>query len=281
MNRNNLLRCQLYGARLVNADGTHFAVHTATMRPLGFASPPSWEDSTAFTDATAANPAPEAREFIEIDQSALPASRAILSLAKFDHETHEAMNNTRLSPTGRAEALQAPRTAVIATVAKAGGDLEAIGRECATRESAFYAAPKLPANDVQAAFEDRELRDMWRTSPVARRTVLFQQMQAGNNSRMLEALVRSPIPLEGNDAGLIAGAWRGAVDKRSPTESAALKASRANVDWADTVCRASAKYAARAVGLSHAEIAAAAAGSGGEFLFSDTHTIPASAVAAA
>jgi hypothetical protein len=274
VNRNNLRKAALYGAKIASTDTSHIAVHSAMQRALGFARPPSWEESDSFTPETEKLSDPSQREFID-DPASLSASRAILSLAALDHAVHTITADQHLSPAGRAEMPTPVRINTVKVIAKAGAEVATIGHDVSTREAAFYAAPRLPGGDAQAAHEDVELRDHWRTLPIAKRTPLLEQMQAGNNDRMLAALVRSPIPLEGNDAGLVAGAWRGSVDQRSPKESAALKASRANVDWADSVTRASATYAIRGGGMSKLEMMDAAKGTGGEHLFSDANSIPA------
>jgi hypothetical protein len=273
VNLNNIRKIQLHGAKLVNTNGNHIAIHSAAQRALGFSRPPTWEESDAFTPETANNPDPQAREFAD-DPVNLSASRAILSLAALDHAVHTTTADQRLSPAGRTEKLTPVRINTVRVIAKAGADVATIGHDVSTREAAFYAAPRLPGGDAQAAHEDVELREHWRTLPIAKRTPLLEQMQAGKNDRMLAALIRSPIPLEGNDAGLIADAWRCSVDQRSPKESAALKSAVANHQWADSVTRAAATYAIRSGGMSKLAMMEAAKGTGGEHLFSDANSIP-------
>jgi len=53
---------------------------------------------------------------------------------------------------------------------------------------------------------------------------LLEQMGRGESSRLLAALVRSPIPLEGHEAALVNTAWRTSVDKLEPSKATALKA---------------------------------------------------------
>lgn len=278
-NINNWKKVALDGAKLVSGD--HLAIHTEIQRALGYALPPSWSDSTDFTLESAANADPSKRHFKESDPSCLPAVRSALALTGLDHLIHMANADARLSPAGRVEKLAEPRRAAIKMIATAGGDVAAIGRDVQAREGEFYAPAKVPAGDVAAAFEDRELRDSWRASPTPKRMQMLEQMARGENPRMLESLVRSPIPLEAHEAGLVTSAWRGAVDARMPKEAAELKSSRANVDWADSVVRASAQYARRSSGLSSLEIEQAAQGTGGEHLFNYANTAPIAAIAAA
>jgi hypothetical protein len=100
-------------------------------------------------------------------------------------------------------------------------------------------------------------------------------MANGENSRALEALVRSPVPLEANESALVRDAWRTHVDRRDPKKSAELRAALDNHAWADTVIQAAAQYATRLSGLSPAEIAEAA-GPDGRHLF-DSSTAAATA----
>jgi hypothetical protein len=238
-----------------------------TQRALGFGRPPSWEESTAFTEATASKTEPSDREFIKSDPTGLPAARAILALTALDHQIHEANTDSRLSPAGRTEKLAAPRVTTIKTIATAGRDIAAHGTTVAQRERDFYKPTPLPSGDVAAASEDRELRDHWKSAPVAKRTQMLSQMQAGQHDRMLGALTRSPIPLDAHEAELVNTAWCDSVAKRDPKQAAALQSSADNHQWADGVVKASAKYASRSSGLSPLEITSAAAGTGGEFLF--------------
>jgi hypothetical protein len=141
------------------------------------------------------------------------------------------------------------------------------GQALATREGEFYAPSKLHSNDVNAALEDREIRDNWKALPISKRTASLEAMARGDNARLLEALTRSPVPLEDHEAALVQSAWRDAVARREPKKAAELQNSRANVEWADSVVKAAAQYSGRSSGLTPAEIAAAATGTGGEHLF--------------
>jgi hypothetical protein len=265
LNINNLKKVALYGGKLGDSDLGHIALTTPS-RGYGFGAPPSWEDSTDFTPATAGKASPEDREFVD-EPVSLAASRAMLAMLQLDAQVHAVTTDSRLSPAGRMEALKAPRANAIKTIATAGRDIAAHGATVAQRERDFYAPAKLPVGDAVSAHEDGELRAHWRTSPVAQRTKMLAQMQAGENTRMLEALTRSPIPLEAHETELVNTAWREAQAKRDPAKSSALKSARANADWSDGVVKAAARYASRSSGLSPVEIAAAAKDSGGEHLF--------------
>jgi len=268
MNLNNLRKVQLHGAKF-NADGGHVAITTAMARPFGFASPPSVEENDQFTPVTASLTDGPSREFVESDAASLPAVRSMLALTSLDHQIHNANRDARLSPSGRAEALQEPRLNTIKTIAKAGADLSAHGAKLAQSETDFYKPAKLPLNDVQAASEDRELRDMWRTAPVAKRTVMLGEMGRGEHVRMLEALVRSPVPLEAHEGPMITDMWHAAVNARSPKQSSELKTARKTYEWSDSVVKAAARYARRSTELSSTEIMQAAKDTDAAHLFDD------------
>jgi hypothetical protein len=274
MNLNNLKKIQLHGGTLVTSGG-HLAIHTQA-RAYGFARPPSIEESTAFTPETANSPDPAQREFIESDPANLPASRAILSLAALDHATAKLAADPALSNVGRTEALKAPRIDTIKTISKAGADLLPIGEAAHKSASEFYAPLKLPAGDTQAASEDREMRDHWKSSPLPKRTVLLGEMQNGQHERLLGALTRSPIALEKHEASLVQSAWIDTVTKRDPKRAATVQSALDSHDWATSVVKDSAKYATRSSGLSPIEINQAAQDLDAMRLFSGPGTIPAS-----
>jgi len=268
MNTNNLLKTQLHRARVLPTTG-HIAVETAMKRALGFANPPTWETDDRFTDDTATKHEPSAREFHETDPVSLTAARAIFALTGLEHQTHEVTNNARLSPVGRTDALKGPRASMIKALTAAAADVAAQGRERQARTEKFYGPTPLAPNDIHAAFADRELRDHYFAQPISARMQAIRQMANGENGRTLEALVRSPIPLEANEAALVRDAWHGHIDKREPAKAAELKAALANHAWADAVIQAAAQYATRLSGLSPAEIAEAA-GPDGRHLFNGT-----------
>lgn len=279
MNLNNLRKVALFGGKLVSTSN-HLALETATKRGLGYGQPPSLEENDQFTSATANNPDPAQREFAENDASTLPAVRSILALTGLDHATHAAAVDNKLSLEGLAERLAAPRVNTIRTIAVAGRDLAAIGQAAHKTASEFYKPATLPVGDVQAASEDRELRDHWKASPLPKRTVMLQEMQDGQHERLLGALTRSPIPLEKHEASIVQGAWIDSVAKRHPARHAAVQAALDNHQWASDVCKASAQYARKSSGLSALEMMDAARGSGGEFLFSADTSTPAAHQAA-
>jgi hypothetical protein len=276
MNINNLKKVALHGARLVNTDSSHIAVHSALQKPYGFGRPPTIETSDKFTPASESLADPGLREFRD-DPANLSAVRSVLALTSLDQQIHVATLDSSLSPSGRQEKLFAPRVAAIKTIAQAGAELTSHGTKLAQRESDFYQPDKLPLGDAQAASEDKELRDHWRSSPTSKRAQMLGQMQSGNHERMLRALTRSPIPLETHEAELVNTLWHGAVDRREPAKAAELQSSRANVDWATSTVRAAATYATRSSGLSGIDITNAAAKTGGEHLFDNTNAVHAAA----
>lgn len=269
MNRNNLLKAQLHGARVLTDQ--HIAIHSASNRAYGFGRPPSWEENDTFTPETAAKLDPAAREFVETDPVNFAAGHAMLALPALDATTHAVNADGRLSPAGRAEKLREPRASAIKTIATAAADVAAHGQALDTRESAFYAPPKLPANDVQAGLEDREARDTWHAMPASARTAALERMTRGEDDRLLEALARNPVRSldDPNEVSMINTAWRAAVDRRAPAKAAELKSARANHDWAHSVVSAAAQYAPRSTTLSPGEITEAARGTGGETIFFD------------
>jgi hypothetical protein len=269
MNRNNLRKAALYGAKIASTDTSHIAVHSAMQRTLGFARPPSWEESDSFTPETEKLADPSRREFIEADPVNLSAARSILSLAALDHATHTINTDSRLTPAGRADKLAKPRVNTIKAIATAAADVKAHGATVHTRASAFYAPLKLPAGDTQAASEDRELRDHWKSSPLPKRTVLLGEMQTGQHERLLQALTRSPIQLEKHEASIIQSCWLDTVAKRDPKQHTEVQAALDTHGWADGVVKAAARYARKSVGLSQTEITQAAKDTGGEFMFAD------------
>jgi hypothetical protein len=272
MNLNNLKRCQLFGSKLVTTGG-HVAVHTP-LRAYGFSRPVSVEESDQFTPETATNPDPAQREFVEADPANLPASRAILSLTALDHATAKLNADQRLTATGRAEQLAAPRVNCIKTIAKSGSDLVAVGQTVRKTASEFYAPRKLAVNDAVAAHEDVELRSHWRDAPPPKRSQMLRDIQSGKNDRMLEALTRSPISLEPHEASIVQGAWIDRVAARDPARHAAVQASLDSHLWATSIVKDAATYSRKATGLSPVEIAQAAQACDGAGLFSNANSIP-------
>jgi hypothetical protein len=273
MNINNIRKVQLHGGSLVTSGG-HLAIHTQS-RAYGFGKPPSIEESDQFTSESANNSDPAAREFVDSPAS-LHASRAMLSLAKLDAATAKLAADPALSNVGRTEALKTPRIDTIKTIATAGRDLIPIGELAHKAATQFYAPERLPAGDQQAAHEDVELRSHWRDAPPPKRAEMLRDIQTGKNSRMLEALTRSPIPLDPHVASIVQGSWIDAVAKREPARHAAVQAALDNHVWASSVVRDAAKYATRSSGLSGIEINQAAQHLDAMNLFSGPGTIPAS-----
>jgi hypothetical protein len=265
--RENLQRNQLNGARVLATTG-HFALETAMKRALGFANPPTWEHNDRFTPETEAKADPAAREFVETDPVNLHAGRVIFALTGLDNKTHEVTNNARLSPAGRTDALKEPRVAMIKAITAAAADVAAHGQERNARKDAFYGSTPLASGDMVGALQDRHVIDHYLAQPLSKRMQSIAQMTNGQDGRTLEALVRSPVPLEANEAAMIKGAWHKAVDQRQPAKAAELKAALANQSWAETVIQQAAQYAPRLSGLSPAEFAEAA-GSGAH-LFNGT-----------
>jgi hypothetical protein len=263
MNINNLKKAQLHGARVVT-DGGHVALHSVS-RAYGFGRPPSWEENTDFTPETATKLDPAARDFVD-DPLSLAASRVMLALPALDHATQQILSDARLSASGRVEKLREPRTAAIKAIATAGRDIAANGSTLDAREAAHL---QPSAIDMQTELQHRERRDHFRTLPANKRTPLLESMAQGKADPLLEALVRSPVPLEDHEAALVQSAWRDAVARREPKRAAELQAARANHDWAQSVVAAAAQYAPRSTMLTPAEITDAARGTGGESIFFD------------
>jgi hypothetical protein len=265
----NVLKNQLNRAQVVTRPG-HTAIITAMNRVFVRDDPPTVENDDRFTPETVAKLNPSDRWFVELDAVNQLAAHTTFAVTSLDDKIESVMKDGRLSPAGRTEALKEPRTATIKAITAAAADVAAQGQERNARKEKFYGPTPLPPNDVNEALVDRELRDRHFALPLAKRMQSITQMANGQDDRALAALVRSPVPLEANEAALVRDAWHTHVDKREPAKAAELKTALANHTWAEGEIRKAAQFAIRYSGLSPAEIAKAAAGTGGEYVFSST-----------
>lgn len=256
-NQNNVLKNQLNRAQVVTRPG-HTAIQTALKRTLVVADPPTWETGDRFSPETETKPSPGDREFAETDAVNIFPARAVFAVTALEATTDEVMKNVNLSAAGRVSALQEARTGTIKAIATNAVPVAAQRRERNARKEDFYAPTKLAPDNVVEALQDGRIIDNYNACPLSKRMRMIAQ---GLDGRTLEALMRSPIALEPNEAALVRDAWHAHVDKRDPAKSAALKTALANQAWAEGVIRTAAQFAIRYSGLTPSEIAEAA-GSG-------------------
>lgn len=110
----------------------------------------------------------------------------------------------------------------------------AIAREAADAMVAEFDAadrkeavpPALAATDYNGGLIDSEIRAYVRSLDSAGHTQLAQQLLDGNAPRVLEALLRSPIPLAPVLAQTVAPAWLDHLAKKDPAEARLRKHAR-------------------------------------------------------
>ena len=262
-NELNYLRNQLNRAQVIARPG-HRVIQTAMGRNLVVVDAPTRETNDRFTPKTEMESDPARREFVETDEVFHSAHRSVYALTALHDKIEATMKNDRLSDIGRAEVLREPQRSTIATLGTNGAAAAAAVNKRTADLQKLYEAP--PVKDtVEAIADDRFLRHYQAQPPAGRLRLL------GNaDERVLLALRRSGLPLSSNEADLIDRGWRASVDRRDAVKSAALKAAVANAAWAQDVIQTAAQFALKHSGLSPAEVAEAAAGSGGEFLFGAT-----------
>lgn len=130
-------------------------------------------------------------------------------------------------------------------------------RDLAEFDAAMHTAfdpPALAPSDAVGVAHDREVRDWVRSLGVDELAKLVTEMQAGEHSRTLVALVRSPTPLPpGMLAHAVPQLWIERVRKINPN-AVLIESRKGRLEWIETILRQTrdALPRARGASISHA-----------------------------
>jgi len=165
--------------------------------------------------------------------------RIVLETLRVSNSIDIANKDQDLSPSGklnRRRALEVERAKVVKELDAAdryADDLTVLAR---IREETLYQAPPLEATDAAGALIDQEIRAYFRALTGEPLTQALNQLQAGQNPRQLEALMRSPIPFAPAIADLCAIAWEAHLETEEAAEVQAVTHDRDVAAWATGAC---------------------------------------------
>lgn len=275
MNLLNLKRLHFHGATVQGLEGVrsgrnHLEIILANKRSTGFGRPPVLTDVDRFTAATAGLNDPERMEFDD-DAPSLLAIRALMPLAKVAKVIADVDNDRRLSDAGRREKVQAAGVDAVKLISMQAAALRREHDAVRVLEVALFDAPlQMRSDDHVAIAHDREIRDRLLREGGQIDLALLGTILGGNGERIAAALMRSPLPLNGEIAARVQDAWRAAIAKREPQKAAAWKLAADGAEWAGHVVGNAARLTVEYADLSPVEVYKAAQPGGGVEAFGIT-----------
>jgi len=129
----------------------------------------------------------------ELHDVAVVVRLAASALAALEKGRRAAVADKTLSDLGRAKATEALQAAAESAAAEASGKLEGLSQAVTDLEGIVFGPPLLEPTDVVAGLQDLEIRNHLRELPSGQQGT--QMAAIGKNHRLLQAVVRSPVPL--------------------------------------------------------------------------------------
>lgn len=160
-------------------------------------------------------------------------------LDRLIERTQEITGDQNLSPTGKENLLHPVRAESVQRIA---AGVEMINRyevQLNANEQAMLALPTLHDQAAAVAIEDREIRDFWRSQPLAERAKMLAQMQDDplGNERLMIATLRSPIPVMLDaEKSLMRQIWSDTKRAANPALAASIEDGRQAIEWARRGC---------------------------------------------
>ncbi len=104
--------------------------------------------------------------------------------------------------------------------------------DVARREAAMFVVPAIDRKDAVTFLEDDSIRQYYFGLKGQELRVALDEIQKGNNSRALLALLRSPIPLPSVFNEVAFGTWEKSIRNEKLREVSLLHGEREAVEWA-------------------------------------------------
>jgi hypothetical protein len=126
---------------------------------------------------------------------AAPVREAVEAFSKLEEARRAARDDKGLNEIGRAAKVKTARETTAAAMAEAESKLAQMGAATAGLSEKAFAPPELEASDYNGGLIDQEIRTHVRSLPSDQRAAYLQTL--ATKPRHLEALMRSPVPIEG------------------------------------------------------------------------------------
>jgi|GEM_PF-1966564 len=159
------------------------------------------------------------------------AAKAIMIGARSAGAIARVNKDDRLSDSAKTADAAKIANEASAELAKVVADVDAIVAAHASIDARDLAPPALAPNDIVGGLLDRELRDYVRGLTIEGHNTLAQSLIKGGDSRMLDALQRSPIPLPAVLAAVVPAAREAALLKDNPAFAKQASDARGRNEW--------------------------------------------------